>query len=315
MIANFSISCVHIFIVLYILAIEVKYGLAGHGEFRRDYTYTPEAKGWIKFHRVPAPWLEARLKCYYEGAVLMSPVNEQLYAVMRNLMLSRADASFTGVQSLTSTGDYISIEGINLLQMPIQWAKGEPDNLNDTERCLAILPDGSISDTKCEQVRTYMCYKEKTGDETITECGTSDKEYTLDNRTGSCYKFHPDCVTWWRAHMACSSEGGYLVIINSEFEAKLLNERYATKKIKCHELRFIHVGFLNPYSDRAYWFTVDGKRLEDAGYDRWAQNEPNNVAGTENCGSLLRNNEGFNDWPCNDYLPFVCEIPIHNRKN
>ncbi|CAG9790361.1 unnamed protein product [Diatraea saccharalis] len=88
--------------------------------------------------------------------------------------------------------------------------------------------------------------------------------------------------------------------------------RYSSRKIKCHEERFIHVGFNNPYSDRAYWFTVDGKRLEEAGYDHWAPNEPNNVAGLENCGSLARNGDGLNDWPCNDGLP-VSGFTIHGQ--
>ncbi|CAG9790364.1 unnamed protein product [Diatraea saccharalis] len=297
-------------IVLCVLTIIVKEGLAGEGEFRLDYTYSPEANGWIKFHGVPATWFEARLKCYYEGAVLMSPINYQLYSAMKSLMLSRNNASFTGVNSLTHTGDYKSIEGINFLDMPIQWAKGEPDNLDDNERCLAILPDGSIADVKCEEVRTYMCYKERFGNETITECGTSDKEYKFDHRTGSCYKFHPECVTWWRAYMACSSEGGHLVIVNNETEANVLYERYSKSKIYCRDERFIHIGFLMQI--RPYWFTVD---LHEAGYDHWAPNEPNNVANRESCGALYRNNNGLNDWSCDGILPFVCELSnVKERK-
>lgn len=37
------------------------------GEFRFDYTYSKDAEGWLKLHRVPATFRDAFLRCNFEG--------------------------------------------------------------------------------------------------------------------------------------------------------------------------------------------------------------------------------------------------------
>ncbi|KAL4710831.1 hypothetical protein ACJJTC_016115 [Scirpophaga incertulas] len=272
--------------------------------FRPDYKYFPDAQGWIKFHKIPTTWSEARLKCYHEGAVLASPTNERLFTAMRSFMLQRSSSAFIGMQSLTATGDYFSVEGIPLEAIQLQWAKGEPDNADDAERCLAMTREGTTADVRCGNVLPYMCYRKRTGKERITECGTHDKEYVMDAESGNCYKFHADCVSWWRAYMVCAAERGRLAVLASRAEAERMRTRFANYTTHCGERGLAHLGFIN----NVYWFTMDGKQLRESGYDQWAANEPNGVG--ENCGAFSRTGAGLADVQCERALPFLCQMPL-----
>ncbi|CAH0398087.1 unnamed protein product [Chilo suppressalis] len=284
-----------------------------HSAFRPDYTYYPEAGGWFKIHKVPTDWNEARLKCYFEGANLASPINDRVYAAMRSLMLVQSGPAFTGVHMLDAVGEFTSIEGVQLQRMPIQWAKGEPNNLNNEERSLAILPDGSFADVQSNKVLPYICYRKQTGNEIMSkECGSYAEGYEWDPVSNSCYKYHHDCVKWHRANMICAAEGAHLLILNSEREAKLIVDRYAKRPINCNPnsvnfgSTFFLVGIHNIDVERSFWFTVDGQRIEDSGYHRWASGEPNILS--EKCGAFRRDNSGLFDIQCEERVPFICEI-------
>lgn len=86
-------------------------------------------------------------------------------------------------------------------------------------------------------------------------------EYHLDSETQKCYKFHTTPRTFKRAHMACSAEGGHLLIINSEEEAKTVRdifEKYPPDALlgefsKDHAL----IGAL-AWNEPADWRTIHG---------------------------------------------------------
>ncbi|RVE49563.1 hypothetical protein evm_005791 [Chilo suppressalis] len=148
--------------------------------FRHDYQYRKDAKGWFKFHQIPATWENARIKCFHEGAVLASPLNKEIHTVMQDILKDERQMAFTGIQSLTSLGDYFSIEGVHFSEMPIEWRADEPNNLGDEEHCLAMWRDGTLADVSCANTRSYICYKNKTSDLFINSCGTSDQGQTLE---------------------------------------------------------------------------------------------------------------------------------------
>jgi hypothetical protein len=54
------------------------------------------------------------------------------------------------------------------------------------------------------------------------------------------------------------------------------------------------------------FFFVD-ETLQEAGYNTWAENEPNNALDNEDCGSLFRNDGKLNDVYCTEPYPFICE--------
>nr|XP_034830465.1 uncharacterized protein LOC117987550 isoform X1 [Maniola hyperantus] len=191
-------------------------------QFRCDYKYFNKADGWLKLHRIPANWREARLRCHLEGSKLASPLNTELAAAMRSVAQQNSlkCGVFTGIHSFFSRGDFHSIEGIPLSKIPHTWAEGEPDNLDNAESCMMMLDSGELADVNCSETLPYLCYK-KTTRTALGDCGTVDSEYKLESRTGSCYKFHKTPRTWSRAYMACAAEGAHLAIINSDTEAQV----------------------------------------------------------------------------------------------
>lgn len=51
---------------------------------------------------------------------------------------------------------------------------------------------------------------------------------------------------------------------------------------------------------------IVGTSLVEAGYDVWAENQPDNAAPGEYCGGMFRNG-GLDDVWCHQRGPFVCE--------
>nr|XP_049705021.1 uncharacterized protein LOC110376681 [Helicoverpa armigera] len=280
--------------------------------FRCDYKYSVVAKGWFKHFVVPATWFDARLRCALEGAVLLSPISPELEAemtqILKNFFTSESEV-FTGIHATISNGNYYSMEGIPIIDIQLPWADNEPDNKDNKERCITFNGNGDLADRMCEDTRPYICYRAGSKEAKTNECGTVDSEYRLDKRTKSCYKFHRVPRTFARAHFACSAEGGHLVIINSETEAKVLKELFAKNHavtmpgVFWKDVAF--VGFQD-WGERGEWRTIHGETLSEAGYDKFSLGEPLNATTGEFCGSIYRT-AMLNDLWCDKPAPFICE--------
>ncbi|CAH2038125.1 unnamed protein product, partial [Iphiclides podalirius] len=282
-------------------------------QFRCDYRYFPDAQGWLKLHRVPSNWFEARLRCHLEGGNLASPLNIGLKNAM-NILIGEATGdmtcgAFTGIHAFFSKGDFHSIEGVPLWKIPHTWAAGEPDNYKDQESCIALLPDGNVADVDCHEPLPYICYKKNTKTMVMSGCGTTDNEYVFDSGTGSCYKFHTVPRTWSRAYMACAAEGGHLVIINSDHEAKVVRELFAKHpggSMLGHFWKDVaFVGF-HDWNEHGEWLTIHGETLAEAGYAKFSGGEPNNATTGEFCGAVYRS-ALFDDLWCENKYAFICE--------
>ncbi|CAG5031463.1 unnamed protein product [Parnassius apollo] len=295
------------FIILSIVAV-----LDGR-QFRCDYRFFSEAEGYLKLHRVPANWFEARLRCHLEGGKLASPSTQGLINAMKLLIDgATGDMScgiFTGIHATFSRGDFHTIEGVPLSKIPHTWAVGEPDNFKDEESCIAMLQDGNVADVNCNEPLPYICYKKNTKTMFMSNCGTTDSEYVFDSRTGSCYKFHTVPRTWSRAYMTCAAEGGYLAIINSETEAQLIKEIFAKHPPASMLGNFwkaaAFVGF-HDWNQHGEWLTIHGETLKEAGYDKFSLGEPNNATTGEFCGAVYRSGL-FDDLWCENKYAFICE--------
>ncbi|KOB78578.1 Lectin 1 putative immunolectin, partial [Operophtera brumata] len=131
--------------------------------FRFDYSYNKKAEGWLKLHEVPTTWNDAQFLCKAEA----SPLTNQLRdAIIEHVLQSQCSLQtiFTGVHSIYSKGVYSSVEGVPLSRMSIQWAPGQPDNFENSESCLVMLPgnNGTVGDVKCTDVFPFVCYKKRT---------------------------------------------------------------------------------------------------------------------------------------------------------
>ncbi|XP_046959960.1 secretory phospholipase A2 receptor [Vanessa cardui] len=284
------------------------------GKFRCDYKYINDAEGFLKLHRVPANWHEARLRCHLEGAKLASPLNEKLKTAMKDLMKQEniQRCIFTGIHSVFSRGDFHSVEGVPLSKIPHSWAEDEPDNYEDKESCLLMLSSGLLADVNCSEPLPYMCYKKSTKRLHLNSCGTVDPGYELNPRTGSCYKFHRVPRTWSRAYMTCTAEGGHLAIINSETEAQVIKEIFAKNPGSSMVGNFwkdiAFMGF-HDWGEHGEFLTIHGDTLLEAGYDKFSPGEPNNATTGEFCGAVYRNGM-YDDLWCENKYAFICEKDV-----
>ncbi|KAJ8709534.1 hypothetical protein PYW08_009538 [Mythimna loreyi] len=282
------------------------------GLYRCDYRYNPVTKGWFKHYVNPATWADARLRCQLEGATLASPTTDELKTELNHIINNFFTAEseiFTGIQAMFSQGDYYTLEGIPLSEIPVPWADNEPDNKNNQENCITFNGKGEMADLSCDDTRPYICYRAETNKTVLNECGTIDPGYVLDARTKSCYKFHTLARNFSRAFLTCTAEGGHLAVINSEVEAKVLKDvfaKYPAGKIVGKVWKDVaFIGFHN-WGENAEWRTIHGDTLAEAGYDKFKSGEPNNSPPGEDCGAIYR--EGtLNDLWCDKPAPFICE--------
>ncbi|XP_063619074.1 hemolymph lipopolysaccharide-binding protein-like [Cydia splendana] len=307
-----SVVNMKVFIIVNLCLLFLLHGTDGR-KFRNDYSYYPEAAGWLKLHEVPATWNNAWLKCFREGAVLASPETENLNNTMKSLSanLQNSFAIYTGIHATFSKGDYYTIEGTPLSKINVTWAPGEPDNFGDKENCLAMFHNGTLADVDCTGIYPFLCYKKKT--KLVTNaCGTIDSEYALNLKTGSCYKFHRFPQNWTEAFAACSGEGGYLAIINSNEEASVIRDLYGKNPDSAmpgnFEKSMAHVG-VSDWGRRGLWLTIHGETLRAAGYDKWVNGYPS-AETTANlnrpCGTVFRDGLLANT-KCEMVRPFICE--------
>ncbi|XP_047995348.1 hemolymph lipopolysaccharide-binding protein-like [Leguminivora glycinivorella] len=301
-----------VFFVVINLCLLLLHGTDGR-KFRDDYSYYPEAEGWLKLHQIPANWNSAWLKCFREGAILASPETKNLNSTMRTLSanLQNSLAVYTGIHSTFSKGDYYTIEGTPLSKINVSWAPGEPDNFENKEDCLVMYHNGTFADKDCNGVYPFLCYKKKT--RLISNaCGTTDPGYTLNIKTGSCYKFHRSPQNWTQAFAACSGEGGHLAIINDNVEATAIRDLYGKYPDSAmpgnFEKQMAHIG-VTDWGQQGLWVTIHGETLKDAGYDSWMNGYPSvDSTGIFNrpCGTVFRDGRLANT-RCERVRPFICE--------
>nr|CAD7403771.1 unnamed protein product [Timema poppensis] len=133
--------------------------------------------------------------------------------------------------------------------------------------------------------------------------------YTTIDQVGS-YKWHLEQKGWDEAEATCQSEGGHLVVINSDKEALFVLDLFSSQKGEVQtDLKSSHYGVRDNEQDGSF-VTIYGTPLSETGYERWARGQPDDENGVEFCIELLRNGE-FNDEPCFKELPFICEIIFH----
>lgn len=122
---------------------------------------------------------------------------------------------------------------------------------------------------------------------------------------GHSYLFCTTEKSWDTAKNGCTNhgEGYHLVIINDAEENKWLKDQaQAVNKNKSW-----WIGLSEPNND-GKWFWVDGTPLSTSGiYANWAEGEPNNYLGAENCGMMYGNSGKWNDSTCWYGLRYICE--------
>ena len=87
------------------------------------------------------------------------------------------------------------------------------------------------------------------------------------------------------------------------------------KKVICTflvlKMFFYNLGLNDQAKEGVFKWSSDEYFSSDS-YTNWAQNEPNDLLGKENCVEILATNGQWNDNPCSDRLSFMCEHPLGN---
>ncbi|CAG9786442.1 unnamed protein product [Diatraea saccharalis] len=258
--------------------------LADCKQYRFDYEYKKEAGGWLKYHPVPATFTDAFLRCHAEGSVVASPLNENLQRAMVDLFKGRSDTCgiFTGIHATLSKGDFSSIEGVPLSNIPIEWAPNEPDNYGNNEDCIIMVNNGTLADVRCNDTFPYICYNKKTAGPVLSPCGTMDPE------------------------------GGHLAIINSAVEVQVIKDlfsKYPSGKIISRFKDLASIGYYD-WGEHGVWYTVHGQSLVEAGYSTFSSGQPDNNTNYDNgsfCGGVYRTGLLDDVWCSGALMPFICE--------
>ncbi|XP_068632060.1 macrophage mannose receptor 1-like [Battus philenor] len=283
------------------------------------YKFNPDLLGSLRVHEIPATWHDARLRCKLEGGNLASPVNIPLYKELARIVSEQfPNGMYTGLHATFSKGDYFSVEGIPLAHTPIKWSTNEPDNYKNSEECIVLHSNGTAADVNCTNVFPYVCFKPGAPNPNWSRdnCGSTDNGYTLDEKTGSCYKIHTVGRTWSRAFMSCAAEGAHLAIINSDLEAKALKELFAKhpdSEIAAYVKYIASLGFHN-WGEFQVWTTIHGQSIQEAGYSTFEKGQPDNWQQGPYCGAMFRSG-GLDDLDCNLSAPYICEKPLEEMPN
>eukprot|EP00079_Xenopus_tropicalis_P034401 XP_017948172.1 PREDICTED: hepatic lectin-like [Xenopus tropicalis] len=126
----------------------------------------------------------------------------------------------------------------------------------------------------------------------IRQCDSGWKSFD-----GSCYYIVTTEENWTEARAFCKSMNSNLVIINSEREQKFLEN--------ITDDSYFWIGLKRDNDDINGWRWVDGT-LHNLSEGFWYEGEPNNEAGTEDCGHLWIEKK-WNDVYCTDQYKAICE--------
>ncbi|XP_063225351.1 hemolymph lipopolysaccharide-binding protein-like [Bacillus rossius redtenbacheri] len=125
------------------------------------------------------------------------------------------------------------------------------------------------------------------------------------------YKFHALPLTWYGALKTCYTEAAQLAVIGSEAEAAALR-RLFQEHPSVPGAHYDYAAFMgaSDLEHEGVYVTVDDVPLQDAGYLRWQDGQPNNYgrgdSPGQDCIAMTRQAEYF-DVECYIKLPFICE--------
>ena len=136
-------------------------------------------------------------------------------------------------------------------------------------------------------------------DEDIDEAGACPCDRVVDD--GDVYLFCTSGRDWPTAQRRCAGWNYHLLTIDDSAE-----DEFAFAEIRDRD------------ASRRWWMGYNDRRREGvwewedgtpSGYENWGGGEPNDTGAGEDCGQLNRYTDGgWNDEPCANSLPFVCEL-------
>ena len=217
----------------------------------------------------------------------------------------------------------------NVDHSPLQydpWAPGEPNSPELATQCVEMRLDvwtGAWNDHPCSE-KTYFICKSDIVDETVLEeiskksekeskCPTAEwKEFK-----GNCYFIRPfDMLNWVQATEECQKLSyGETPVVTSIHDAEenyfIQSELIRQKGSISSFAVWIGLHKAGPFKQNPYKW-VDGSVLV---FQNWADHEPNDVHGVENCVELSVPSGEWNDNNCNEQKGYVCKVKQKEETN
>lgn len=234
-----------------------------------------------------ATWTDARRACADMGYGMVT-LNDAAEEQWLKAQVSSPSAEWwLGISDRDTEGAWVWSEDPSAYT---HWNPGEPNNSQGAEDCgLFLNALGGWHDAPCSISRSYVC---------------ESLQPTYAQFNGHSYSFHGTRKPWAQARNDCAVWGADLVTIDDSAEDTWLKQQVPSGRAS-------FIGY-NDLAQEGTWTWADGT---PSGYLNWRQYEPNNSGGVEHCavnnvppvGSIPGG--GWNDIPCNEYFPYICERP------
>ncbi|CAG9114788.1 unnamed protein product [Plutella xylostella] len=281
-------------------------------QYRKDYIYNKKTDAFYKLHIETVARHRARTMCTYEGAKLMVPESAKDISQLHMLLKDYPDISpYVWIEDDGKAHESAEEQPLINLESP----EG-PDPPGFTiSHCDVVTRRGLVESLPCTALLPFVCKVDAEEAPYDPVCDVYGKEYIYNATLGSCYRVSKIAMTWAQGYSECRGDGAHLLILNSREEDQAvvdLLRRSFPENARVHWFYF--VGFRAERENGTRVFrTVFNQTLEEAGFDSWSPGEPNNYQGTEDCGSLFKNNGKFNDVNCAHQYGVICEKEIGRR--
>nr|XP_045606294.1 macrophage mannose receptor 1-like isoform X2 [Procambarus clarkii] len=247
-------------------------------------------------------WQDAKSTCEAVGAALVVLDTEQEDAFFYS-HIPESDQLWIGLYSKPGDNIYwtdgTTMDSKNFTKMT---AQDRTDALSaQDQQCVFFeigesaltIPTSSWVPTDCLVPRHYAC--EVPAGTPVILIPPSDERYCPDGweQNGDhCFLFSTQEMTWTAASSACSSQNAKLVSIHTWTEQDFVHDRQGGGS---------WLG-LNERQSPDAWRWSDGSSLT---ITNWNVGEP---SGNENCVQMLEDTGKWNDFPCDQTLPYTCKM-------
>ncbi len=224
--------------------------------------YIPSDNGHCyKFVNEWITYTQAEEHCQAEGSYLVE-IGSQMEQYFLQGLIGDNDRVWIGLQDKDQNGNWSHWNS----GAPVEysnWGDDQPDNYRGVQNCAELVSNwrwnGKWNDGTCDWGHQFVC-----------ERGSNQAS----DKSRKCYSYHREEKNYVDARLICTSEGGYLVEINSEWEQM----------------------FVYGMTDGSIWLGLNDLHGEgnwtkwNSGapvtYNNWLSGEPDNGKGV-NCGVML----------------------------
>ncbi|KAM9450976.1 lymphocyte antigen 75-like [Clarias gariepinus] len=253
-------------------------------------------------------WNAAREDCLSRGADLISihNVEEELFIAT----YTKDKTQWIGLTQEPMSGGYHWSDGTPVAHT--NWGDGEPNDHGGRESCveLATTKNGTSywNDLNCDAQQDWVCMIAK-GKQPVDppeppppspapDCGTNPG---WRKHNGVCYYYNDtDMVDFYTALARCYMEKALLVSILDQQEQTFVLSMVGTGQIDSAWIGLRMFGVVN-----GEYLWVDGSPMT---YVFWANGEPNNADGEEQCVQMSRHPGTWNDVNCGRAISgYVCK--------